>query len=185
MTPYEDAVEVPEKIEELPVAVEESAAHVESAVSPAAEEPALHEAVPEPSVAEHPHVAEPPPPAEQPAAKIPEPAPKTDEPEFERDQTTSSFSIPNRWFRRMIRNRRKFPSCRWSGSRNRLRITPRRQMVLRQTSSCRTSLLKSINWVGTSFRLDSPMLRVPRRARQTKSRPRRKKSLLRQLTADH
>jgi len=86
LTPHEAAVEVPEKIEELPVAVEESAAHVESAVSPAAEEPAPYEAVPEPSAVEHPHVAEPPPAAEQPAAKIPEPAPKTDEPEFELDQ---------------------------------------------------------------------------------------------------
>jgi pilus assembly protein FimV len=62
------AIEVPEEIQELPVAVEESA------VQPVVEEPAHHEAAPEP------------PAVEQPAVKVSEVAPKIEEPEFELDQ---------------------------------------------------------------------------------------------------
>jgi pilus assembly protein FimV len=72
-TAYEPAIEVPEEVQELPVAVEESA------VQPVVEEAAHHEAVPEPPVVEPPAV-------EQPVAKVPEVAPKIEEPEFELDQ---------------------------------------------------------------------------------------------------
>jgi tetratricopeptide (TPR) repeat protein len=66
---YEPALEVPEEVQELPVALEQAAA------PPAAEEPAASEAATESPTAE-----------EQPAAKIPEPPAKTEEPEFELDQ---------------------------------------------------------------------------------------------------
>jgi tetratricopeptide (TPR) repeat protein len=71
--PYEPAIEVPEEIPELPVAVEESA------IQPVVEESVHHEATPEPPVVE-------PPPAVEHAAKVSEVAPKIEEPEFELDQ---------------------------------------------------------------------------------------------------
>jgi tetratricopeptide (TPR) repeat protein len=67
-TAYEPAIEVPKEIQELPVAVEESA------VQPVVEEPAHHEAAPEP-----------PPAVEQPA-EVSQVASKIEEPEFELDQ---------------------------------------------------------------------------------------------------
>jgi pilus assembly protein FimV len=76
-TPQEPAMEVPDQIlggEELPVALEESAPEP-AVVEPDVEQLAIHAAAPEP-------------PAEQPppAAKIAEPATKSEEPEFELDQ---------------------------------------------------------------------------------------------------
>jgi pilus assembly protein FimV len=67
-TAYEPAIEVPKEIQELPVAVEESA------VQPVVEEPAHHVAAPEP-----------PPAVEQPT-EVWQVAPKIEEPEFELDQ---------------------------------------------------------------------------------------------------
>jgi len=66
---YEAVLEVPEEAADLPVTLEQAAA------PPAFEEPPVYEAAHEPPVAE-----------QQPAAKIDEPAPKTEEPEFELDQ---------------------------------------------------------------------------------------------------
>jgi pilus assembly protein FimV len=69
ITPAETVPEIPGRTEELPVSAQQAAP------SPAAEEPAIYEAVPEP-----------PAPEKQPAAKVPEPAPQVPEPEFEIDQ---------------------------------------------------------------------------------------------------
>jgi pilus assembly protein FimV len=77
LTPYEPAMEVPKEIqkaEELPIALEASAPQP-AVVEPAVEEPAVHASIPEPLAVEQP-----------PAAKIAEPAPKIEEPEFELDQ---------------------------------------------------------------------------------------------------
>jgi pilus assembly protein FimV len=77
LTSHEPAMEVPDQIEsseQLPVALEESAPEP-AVVEPDVEELAIDAAVPEP-------LAEPPPPA----ARIAEPATKSEEPEFELDQ---------------------------------------------------------------------------------------------------
>jgi tetratricopeptide (TPR) repeat protein len=66
---YQPALEAPEPVEKLPVALEETAAPT------AAEEPAVYEAAPEPPVEEP-----------QPAPETPEPPATIEEPEFELDQ---------------------------------------------------------------------------------------------------